>query len=141
MGKKMTIGLCSGGIDKLTAAGIILGGAAADDLDVEVFILLNAARSFKKEFAENPKELLKLAENDELRGEFLQSLDKLKVDCCIDSFRKAKKMANVKIHVCGTAGKIWGCEKLEDFANIVDDICGISEYITSIEEADMHLFV
>jgi peroxiredoxin family protein len=141
MGKKMTIGLCSGGIDKLTAAGIIIGGAVADDMQIEVFILLNAARSFKKEFAENPKKLLQLSEHDNLRIEFIESLDNLKIDCCIESFRKAKKMGDLKIHVCGTAGKIWGANKLEDFVDIVDDICGISEYVTSIEEADIQLFI
>jgi len=141
MAKKMTLGLCSGGIDKLTAAGIIISGAVADDMEIEVFILLNAARSFKKEFAEDPKKLLQLSENDGLRLEFVESLDNLKIDCCIESFRKAKKIGDVKIHVCGTAGKIWGANNLDDFVDIVDDICGISEYITSIVESDVQLFI
>ena len=141
MAKTMTIGLCSGGIDKLTAAGIIMGGAIADDIEIEVFVLLNAARSFKKEFSENPKKLLQLTENDQHRVEFIESLDNLKIDCCIDAFRKAKEIGNVKIHLCGTAGKIWGGVKLDDFSDIVDDICGINQYITSIEESDIQLFI
>ena len=43
------------------------------------------------------------------------------------------------IHVCGTAGKIWGAKELGDFVDLVDDICGIAEYITRAEEADVHL--
>ena len=41
------------------------------------------------------------------------------------------------IHACGTAGKIWGAGKLDDFVDIVDDIVGIAEYITRCEEADV----
>ena len=141
MAKKMTIGLCSGGIDKITAASIIIGGAMADDMQIEIFILLNAARSFKKEFAENPRKLLQLSEHDNLRVEFIESLENLKIECCIESLRSAKRAGDLKIHVCGTAGKIWGATKLEDFTDIVDDICGINEYITSIEEADIQLFI
>ena len=46
--KKLTLALFSGSVDKLTAAGVILGGAAAEDMDVEIFVLLQAAFAFKK---------------------------------------------------------------------------------------------
>ena len=49
--KKLTLALFSGSVDKLTAAGVILGGAAAEDMDVEIFVLLQAAFAFKKENA------------------------------------------------------------------------------------------
>ena len=48
-----------------------------------------------------------------------------------------KADGKVKIHCCGTAGKIWGAGALEDFVDIVDDIVGIAEYITRCEEADV----
>ena len=32
-------------------------------------------------------------------------------------------------------------EKLDDFIDLADDICGIGEYITSAQEADVHLFI
>ncbi len=140
MATKMTIGLFSGSLDRLTAAGIVLSGAAADDMDVEVFVLLQGARAFKKDIAED-REQLKLAENDHLREEFLESLDRLKVNPWLDFFREARELTNVRIHICGLAGKIWGGERLEDFVDIADDICGIGEYITSAEEADIHLFI
>ena len=50
-------------------------------------------------------------------------------------------MTNVKIHVCGLAGKLWGGEKLEDFIDIVDDIGGVTEYVDAATNADMHLFI
>ena len=32
-------------------------------------------------------------------------------------------------------------EKLEDFNDLVDDIGGIGEYLTSAEESDIHMFI
>lgn len=136
----MTMALFSGSLDKLTAAGVILSGAAADDMDVDIYVLMQGARAFKKEIGDNPDKLA-MAENPDLKQEFLNSLEQLKVKTWVEFFREAKELTNVKIHICGLAGKIWGGEKLEDFVDLADDICGIGEYITSAQEADVHLFI
>lgn len=138
--KKMTLALFSGSLDKLTAAGIILSGAAANDMQIDVYVLLQGARAFKKEIAKDKNEL-QLAENAHLREEFLQALKKLNVNEWYEFFQQAKELTNVKIHICGLAGKIWGGEKLDDFIDLADDIVGIGEYITAAEEADVHLFI
>ena len=138
--KKMTMALFSGSLDKLTAAGVVLSGAAADDMDVDIYVLLQGARAFKKEIGDNPDKLA-MAENPDFKQEFLNSLEQLKVKTWVEFFREAKELTNVKIHICGLAGKIWGGEKLDDFIDIADDICGIGEYITSAQEADVHLFI
>ncbi|KPK85419.1 MAG: hypothetical protein AMS27_07360 [Bacteroides sp. SM23_62_1] len=136
----MTMALFSGSIDKLTAAGVVLSGAAADDMEVDIYVLLQGARAFKKEIAQHTDKL-QMAENPQLREEFLASLKRLNVKPWLDFFKEAKELTNVKIHICGLAGKIWGGEKLEDFVDIADDICGIGEYITSAQNADVHLFI
>jgi peroxiredoxin family protein len=138
--KKMTMALFSGSVDKLTAAGIVLGGAAADDMEVDVFVLLQGARAFRKDIGDDPDKLA-MAENPHLKQDFLRSLEQLKVNTWLEFFKEARELTNVKVHVCGLAGKIWGAEKLEDFVDIVDDICGIGEYIESAQEADVHLFI
>ena len=138
--KKMTMALFTGSVDKLTAAGVVLSGAAADDMEVDVYVLLQGARAFKKEIANNTDKL-QMAENPQLREEFLQSLKKLNVKPWLEFFKEAKELTSVKVHICGLAGKIWGGEKLEDFDDIADDICGIGEYITAAQEADVHLFI
>jgi peroxiredoxin family protein len=138
MAQKMTMALFSGSVDKLTAAGVILSGAAADDMDVDIYVLLIGARAFKKE---NEGERGTMAELPHLEDEFFASLERLKVKSWIEFFKEAKELTNVKIHICGLAGKIWGGEKLEDFNELADDICGINEYITSAQEADIHLFI
>ena len=138
--KKMTIALFSGSLDKLTAAGVILSGAAADDMDVDVYVLLQGARAFMKDMAGNTDDL-ELAENPKLKAQFLESLKKLNVKPWLEFFREAKELTNVKIHICGLAGKVWGGEKLEDFVDLADDIVGIGECITSMQESDVHLFI
>ena len=138
--KKMCMGLFTGSLDKLTAAGVVLSGAVADDMDVDIYVLLQGARAFKKDIADHP-EKLGMAENANLREEFEAALKRLNVKPWIEFFREAKQLANVKIHICGLAGKIWGGEKLEDFVEIADDIVGINEYITKAQEADIHVFI
>ncbi len=138
--KKMVLALFSGSIDKLTAAGIVLSGAAADDMEVDIYVLLQGARAFKKEIASDTEKLA-MAENPQLREEFLESLKRLNVKPWLEFFKEAKELTDVRIHICGLAGKLWGGEKLEDFVDLADDICGIGEYISAAQEADVHLFI
>jgi len=138
--KKMCLGLFTGSVDKLTAAGVILGGAAAMDMHVDIYVLMQGARAFRKDIGDDSAKL-NMAENPMMKEEFLESLKNLKVKTWVEFFKEARSIADVKIHVCGLAGKIWGGEKLDDFIGIVDDIVGIGAYITSAEEADVNLFI
>jgi len=134
----MTIALFSGSVDKLTAAGVILGGAAAEDMDVDIFVLLQAAFAFKKENAHTND---RVAEITDKKDDFLSSLKRLETPHWTEAFKTAKEMTNVKIHICGFAGKVWHGEKLEDFIDLADDICGIGEYIDSAQTSDISLFI
>jgi len=135
---KLCMGLFSGSLDKLTAAGVVLSGAAADDMDVEIFVLLQGARAFIKG---NENKIDNVAEATHLQEEFINSLEKLNVPSWYEFFTMAKEMTNVKVYICSLAGKIWGGEKLDDFNDLVDDLCGIGEYLTSAEESDIHIFI
>jgi len=138
--KKMCLALFTGSVDKLTAAGVILSGAAADDMDVDIYVLLQGARVFRKDIGDNVDKL-NMAENPDMKEEFMNSLKKLNVKTWLEFFREAKSLTNVKVHICGLAGKVWGADKLEQFVDIVDDIVGIGEYITAAQEADVNLFI
>ncbi len=138
--KKLCLALFSGSVDKLTAAGVILSGAAADDMEVDIYVLMQGARAFRKDIGDDSSKL-NMAENAELKEEFLASLKRLNVKTWVEFFKEAKEITDVKIHICGLAGKIWGGEKLDDFIDLADDIVGIGEYITVATEADMHLFI
>ena len=138
--KKLCMALYTGSVDKLTAAGVILGGAAADDMKVDIYVLLQGARAFRKDIGDD-EDKLQMAENPDMKAEFLQSLKNLKVKTWVEFFKEAKEITDVKIHICGLAGKVWGGEKLDDFIDLADDICGIGAYITAAQEADVNLFI
>ncbi len=138
MAKKMVMAIASGDLEKLTIAGIVLSGAVAQDIEVKIFLLIGGAYAFKKDIADNFKEI---KESPELNQQFIEGLKNANVPYWLEYFKKAKEFENVEILACGTAGKIWGAEKLEDFNEVVDDICGISEYISALEESDMSVMI
>ncbi len=138
--KKLCLALYSGSLDKLTAAGVIISGAAADDMKIDIYVLLQAARAFRKDIGDDASKLC-MAENAELKDEFIQSLNRLNVKTWVEFFKEAKTITDLKIHICGLAGKVWGGEKLDDFIALADDIVGINAYITSAQEADINLFI
>ena len=130
---KMVIGLASGSIEKLVVASTLTGGAVALDMDVDVYLLLGGAYAFRKDVAGDGT----YADRPELKEEMLAGMADNAVPAPIDNLRNLKADGKVKIHCCGTAGKIWGAGALDDFVDIVDDIVGIAEYITRCEEADV----
>jgi len=133
---KMIIGLSSGSVDKLLGAGVMLSGAAADDMDVEVYVLLTAARPFIKG-NENLNDAL--VEYPHLKEEFYAKLKELNTPSWVEFFEQAKEFTDVKIYICSLAGKLWGGEKKEDFIDLVDDMCGIGQYLDAAQQADLHI--
>ena len=130
---KMVIGLASGSIEKLVVASTLTGGAVALDMDVDVYLLLGGAYAFRKDVAGDGT----YADRPELKEEMLAGMADNAVPAPIDNLRNLKADGKVKIHCCGTAGKIWGAGALDDFVDVVDDIVGIAQYISDCEEADV----
>jgi len=137
MAKKMVLALVSSGAEKLTAGGIILSGAVAQDMEVKVFLLIGGAYAFRKEIADTHK---KVGESHFTTEEFQEGLKKANVSHWLEFYKNAKEMGNVKFYLCGTAGKIWKSAEKEDFY-LVDEVCGIGEYISAVEEADFNIIL
>jgi len=131
---KLVLALSSSSLDRLTSAGVILSGAAADDMIVEVFVLVNAGHAFLQGKSEN---LMEMSEGVQSAEEFQQALEKLASPSWLEFFEMARELTEVKIHICSLAGKIAG----EDYIDLVDDICGIGEYIEATQQADVNLFI
>lgn len=135
---KMVIGLFSGGYDKLTFAGVLLSGAAADDMDVEVYVHLKAAQWFVKG---NEEGKLYLSEDNEKLDSCMQKLKEVGSPTWLEYFEMAREMTNVKVYVCSLAGRIWGGTKMDNFIDMVDGIIGIGEYIDAAKDADVHFLL
>jgi len=127
----MVIGLASGSIEKLVVASTIAGGAVALDMDVDVYLLVGGAYAFRRDVADKGT----YAERPELQDEMLSGMALNGVPEPLESLRKLHAAGQLKIHVCSTAGKIWGATALEDFVDIVDDVVGIAEYLDRCEKA------
>jgi peroxiredoxin family protein len=133
---KMVIGLSSGSIDKLLGAGVIMSGGAADDMEIEVYVLLTAARAFMKGNEELEDSWV---EYPHLKEQMKARMNEIKMPGWMESWSQVKDMAEVKVYICSLAGKLWGGEKLEDFNELVDGFTGIFQYVQAAQEADLHI--
>lgn len=133
---KLVLALTTSSLDKLTSAGVILSGAAAEDMEVEVFILVNAGHAFMKGKAEN---LTAMSDTTQSVEEFQKALNDLSTPAWTEFFEMAKDMTEVKVYMCSLAGKIAGGDSKEDFIDLVDDIVGIGEYLECASEANVNL--
>ncbi len=133
---KMVIGLSSGSIDKLLGAGVIMSGGAADDMEIEVYVLLTAARAFLKGNEELEDAWV---EYPHLKTEMQARFKEMGTPNWIDAIKEVKDIADVKIYICSLAGKLWGGEKIEDFNDLVDGFSGIFQYVQAAQAADLHI--
>ena len=133
---KLVLALTTSSLDKLISAGVILSGAAAEDMEADVFVLVNAGHAFMKGKAENLKAM---SDTTQTAEEFQKALDNLSTPAWTEFFEMAKDMTKVNVYMCSLAGKIAGGENKEDFIELVDDIVGIGEYLDEASAADVNL--
>ena len=130
----MVISMASGSVENLLAAATLTGGAVALDMDVDIYLLLGGARAFRNHGADNGSEYF---DHPEMKDEMLEGMRKNNVPMPLDSLRRLKQQGKVRIHVCSTAGKIWGATTRADFSDLVDDIEGIADCIVRGEKAEL----
>jgi peroxiredoxin family protein len=130
---KMVIGLASGSREKLYVASTLTGGAVALDMEVDIYLLLGGAYAFRKDVAGQGT----YVERPELLEEMKAGIVESNVPDPIENLRRLREDGTVRIHVCGTAGRIWGAGELDDFVEICDDIVGVGSYLMDCEEADV----
>lgn len=133
---KLVVGLSSGSIDKLVGLGVMLSGAAADDMEIEVYILLTAARAF---LIENEHINDSFVEYPHLKDEMIAKMKELDVPHWADSFRQVKEFTECKFYICSLAGKMWNGVEKSQFIDVVDDFSGIFQYIEAAQNADLHI--
>ena len=136
MPDKMCITVMSGSIDRLTGMAILVGGAVAMDVEVEIFLQLWGVYAFKKDVI---KKNMNLSEFQEMGESVAKRLQELKLPMWYDILKQAKESGRVKVYACSTAAKIWGVSK--DDLEMVDDIMGAGEWIEKNREAKITLYV
>ncbi len=136
MVKKMCVSVFSGSVDRLTGLAMLVSGAAAMGMKVELFLQLWGAYAFKKDVIGKN---MNFSEFQDKAPEVAKRLQELKLPSWFELIKEAKKVGDVKIYLCSTAAAIWNVKK-EDL-ELVDDIIGAGEWAEKSAEADITLFV
>ncbi len=131
---RMVVGMASGSVEKLIVASTVIGGAVALDTHVDVYLLLGGARAFLKSVAGTERAVY---DYPELRRDMEEGMERNEIPDPYTLLGKLKRDGDLRIHVCATAGKIWGAPELGDYVDLVDDIVGIGEYVIKSAEADL----
>ncbi len=138
MPDKLSLVVFSGTVDKLYPAAIMASGAVALGKDVEIFLTFYGLEAFRKGQAQ--KNMKMDANYPEIGPMMMKVMMEKKMPSAYDMLRKVKEMGNVKVHACATTYDLMGMKK-EDLDPIVDDVIGVTEFLSSASEGGITLFL
>ncbi|MEM3196808.1 MAG: DsrE/DsrF/DrsH-like family protein [Conexivisphaerales archaeon] len=138
IGKRMSIVLFSGTIDKLMAASILTTGAVAMDMEVDLFATFWGLNSLRKDMVKSNTRFSR--DFEEMTGPMMQLFKSKNVPSWYETLKKAKESGTVRVHACSLASDLMDLKK-EDLDEIVDDIVGVGSYISQADEASITLFI
>ena len=113
---KFVICQTSSELEKLQAMASLAGGAATIDMEVHVFLAMDALTAFKKDVIE--KRAWKTS------GEVGEALLKSDMPTFIEYLKEAKKVGKIKIYACEATMNLLGLSK-EDLSDVIDEVIGL----------------
>lgn len=129
-GKKLSIIVFSGTVDKLMPVGILASGAAASGYEVNLFFTfwgLNAIS--KRGMSAQPQ----IDKNYEQMGPMMmQRMREMKFPMWHQLVKEAKDVGEVKVFACSTTMEFFGLKR-EDLADFVDDVVGVASFLDRAE--------
>ena len=137
MAERMAIVAFSGSPDKMLGMAMLCSGAIAQDFEVDIYLMLWGVHAFRKDVVQAD---LPYAEHNELRSTVEENAVKNGVAPWQEMLADLKELGELRIHVCSTAPKLVGVTK-EDLLDIVDDVVGAVEIVSTAKEADVHFFI
>ena len=136
MPEKMVICVFSGTYDRLVGMSVLVSGAVALDMEVEIYLMLWGSYAFRKDTIGKDTEI---SEHFDLKDRLFEGMKKAGLKPWYELLKELKQMGNVKIYACGAAAKTWDAEQKD--LEFVDGICGASEMVTALSEAKIALFI
>ena len=137
MSEKASIVLMSGTVDKLMAGSIIVSGAVANDMEVNVFVTFWALMEMKKNAPPN----MKLGvEGKGMEDQIMQIMQAKKVPSWKDTLKQAAEVGNVHVYACAMFADLMGIPK-EDLDPMVEDVIGVSQYVEMAKDSKITLFI
>ncbi|MHB1469942.1 MAG: DsrE/DsrF/DrsH-like family protein [Thermoplasmataceae archaeon] len=137
MKEKMSLLLVSGTADKLMAGAIIASGAIANDMEVDIFVSFWGLMEFKKGVS---KKVNLSYDGIEIKDEVLKKMEQKKIPSWMDMIKQAKEVGDVKIYACAMFADLMDLKK-DDLDPVVDEIIGVSQFVSMAKEAKMTLFI
>ncbi len=138
MKDRMSLIVFSGTVDKLMAASILATGAAAMNMEVEIFLTTWGLEAFRKgNYATNTK----ISKDfEEYQSVMMEQMMKKQVPSWMDNLKGAREVGDVKIYACSMTMELFDI-KLEDLEPIVDDVTGVATFVEQASEGRVTLFI
>jgi peroxiredoxin family protein len=138
MKERMSIVLFSGTFDKLLAASILATGAAAMDMDVEIFLTTWGIEAFRKDaYKTNTRISSDFADYGSTMRELMTAK---KAPTWMENILGAREIGNVHIAACSMTLDLFGLT-LNDLEPIVDEITGVASFMERARESKVSLFI
>ncbi|ABP95704.1 MULTISPECIES: DsrE/DsrF/DrsH-like family protein [Metallosphaera] len=129
-GKKLSIIVFSGTVDKLMPVGILASGAAASGYEVNLFFTFWGLNAISKNGMQAQPQVDK---NYEQMGPMMMKrMMDMKFPMWHQMVREAKEVGEVKVYACSTTMEFFGLKK-EDLADFVDDVVGVATFLDRAE--------
>ena len=138
MADRLSLVVFSGTVDKLYPVAIMASGAVALGQDVEIFLTFYGLEAFRKG---EPQKNMKMDVNyGEIGPMMMKVMMAKKMPSWYDMLVKVKEMGNVKVHACATTYDLMDMKK-EDLDPIIDDVVGVTEFLSRAGEGGITLFL
>jgi peroxiredoxin family protein len=138
MKDRMSIVLFSGTVDKLLAASILATGAAAMDMDVEIFLTTWGIEAFRKgAYKTNTRVSRDFEEYGSVMRELMAAK---KAPSWWENLQGAKEIGDVHIAACSMTMELFGLT-LNDLEPVVDEVTGVATFMERARDSKVTLFI
>ena len=138
MADRMSIVLFSGTVDKLLAASILATGAAAMDMEVDLFLTTWGIEAFRKgAYKTNTRVSRDFEEYGSVMRELMAAK---KAPSWWENLQGAKEIGNVHIAACSMTMELFGLT-LNDLEPIVDEVTGVATFMERARDSKVTLFI
>jgi peroxiredoxin family protein len=136
--ERMSIVLFSGTVDKLLAASILATGAAAMDMEVDLFLTTWGIEAFRKGAS---KTNTRVSRDFEEYGSVMRELMAAKkAPTWWENLQGAREIGEVHIAACSMTMELFGLT-LNDLEPVVDEVTGVATFMERARESKVTLFI
>jgi peroxiredoxin family protein len=138
MADRMSIVLFSGTVDKLLAASILATGAAAMDMEVDLFLTTWGIEAFRKgAYKTNTRVSRDFEEYGSVMRELMAAK---KAPTWWENLQGAREIGDVHIAACSMTLELFGLT-LNDLEPVVDEVTGVATFMERARDSKVTLFI